>query len=84
MSLCPQLETCPQLEPWVPSCRAKSLSQADSYLDVTSKSIEVKEVTDVAAVGVALVLHLAHHHNVPSQEPDFSPHVHTINLLPNM
>lgn len=78
------MSLCPQLELRVPSWRATSLSQVHSYLDVAPKGIEVKEVTDVIGVWVASVLHFPHHHNVPSQESDLSPHVYTINLLPNM
>lgn len=78
------MSLCPQVEPRVPPCRAQSLSQAHSYLDVAPKGIEVKEVTDVIAVGIASVLHLPHHHNVSSQKSDLSPHVYAINLFPDM
>ena len=61
------------------------LCQVDlSYLDVSPKGVEVKEVAEVVAVGVALVLHLPHHHDVPAQESHLGTHVHTIDLLPNV
>lgn len=61
-----------------------SLSREDPYLDVATKGVEVKEVADVVAVGVTSVIHLSHHHDVPGQEPDLGPHVHTIYLLPDV
>ena len=61
------------------------LCQVDlSYLDVSPKGVKVKEVAEVVAVGVALVLHLSHHHDVPAQESHLGTHVHTIDLLPNV
>lgn len=57
------------------------LRQADPYLDVAPKSIEVKEAADVLGVGVARVLHLPHDHDVAAEEPNLGPHVHTIHLL---
>jgi hypothetical protein len=61
-----------------------TLSQAEPYLDVTPKGVKVKEVADVVAVRVAFVLRGSHHQDIPAQEPNFCPHVHTIYLLPDV
>lgn len=66
------------------NCGLVGASARHSYLDVAPKGVEVKEVADVVAVGVALGLRLPHHHNVPAQEPHLGPHVHTVDLLPDV
>lgn len=54
------------------------------YLDVSPKGVEIKEGAQLAAVLVALPLHLAHDHNVPAQQPHFCPHVDAINDFANV